>query len=239
MTLGKTAAALLSFLPVVLSFCRSGWLALAMGAGGLVLKCRKPRLMWALLGTATAVVFILNLSLGGKLVPRLYEKAVSIVFPHAAVANAEQANRIAETYSNAKRIELLQEGLGQFLARPYGSGSALASDAFGSESRPVHFENFFLDLFVVFGVFALPLVVILFIAPLVHTLRLPDKDSWIFSSMGVGCSLFLPVYCLFNSVMDFAFFWYLAAISAATVQAATPSDLPIAPNSIIPQRKGG
>ena len=239
MTVGKTAAVLLSLLPVVLSFCRGGWLALALGTGGLVLKCRKPRLMWAFLVTATAVVFILNLSLGGKLVPRLYEKAVSIVLPHAAAANAEQSNRTAETYSNAKRIQLLQEGLGQFLARPFGSGSTQASDAFGSESRPVHFENFFVDLFVVFGVFAFPLVVILFIAPLVHALRLPDGDSWIFSSMGVGCSMFLPVYCLFNSVMDFAFFWYLAALSDATVQAAAPGGLPTAQYNIIPKKKVG
>lgn len=216
------AAVLLLMVPTALSFCRSGWLAGAMGAGSIFIYQKKIRVLAKLFVAVAVLLIALNFVLSDKLFSNLHERVASMVSLKPGHFPADVAMATMKISSNEERISLLQMGIRQFWARPLGSGATLLSEDRMVKTRPVHFENFYLDLLVVFGVFAIPVILVLFGQPLMQAKHLCKKDPWIFSSMGLAGSIFLPVYCLFNSVMDFAFFWFLAALSSASVQSSTP-----------------
>jgi hypothetical protein len=210
--------------PVALSLCRSGWLAVA--AAFFFLFARHLRFL--MIATIVALVVLVTGSVsestGGRLVRNVYASALSLVDPDTAVLVAGGSG--VGNYSNAERTRMLREGIALLLENPLGSGAVLISEGASpnTQLRAVHYENFYLDLAVMFGICAPALIATILILPVIRSVRSAREERPVLFSLGAAFCILLGVYCLFNSVMDFAFFWYLAAISAATVSAFGASD---------------
>ena len=211
-------------IPVVLSLSRGGWLAIA--AAFLFLFAKHLRFLFLTIIFGLGVLAAGSISEGpsGRLVRGVYSGALSLIDPDSAVVAAGGSN--IANYSNAERTHILRQGIEALLAKPFGSGAVLISEGGSADMhlRVVHHENFYLDLGVMFGVFAPALIATVLILPVIRSIRLAQRECPGLFWVGAAFCIFLAVYCLFNSVMDFSFFWYLAAISAATVSAFALDD---------------
>lgn len=125
-------------------------------------------------------------------------------------ASANQSVSGFYTYSNSARIELYVETLVSFLRNPFGQGMDNAHFGTpGDHTDLLHSENLYLDLLIIFGIFALILFIKFWqIASKAFRLRGFSSEARMALSIFGLCGLF----AMFNSPVNLVIFWFALAL---------------------------
>ena len=210
--LAPLAALVLAGLPILLSNSRSGWIATGVAA---FLVFRKHIRMWMLLALLP-LTFLSAEVLGIPAVTMVLNQSKAVVMSLVSPAQAAAEITNAGAFSNDDRIDLVRQGVLEIIKAPLGTGTMIN---FGRhyEPRVVHFENFYLDLLVMFGILGVGCVFLLFGMPLIYHQKCAGSKMPGLYSLALSSFAMLVIMSAFNSVMDFAFFWFLLALSTATI----------------------
>ena len=211
--LAPLAALVLAGLPIFLSNSRSGWIATGVAV---FLVFRKYFRVWILL-ILIPVAFLSAEFLGIPAVTMVLNQSKAVVMSLVSPAQAAAEISNEGAFSNDDRVDLVRQGVLEVIKAPLGSGAMVN---FGKHYCPrvVHFENFYLDLLVVFGILGVGCVFLLFGMPLLYHQKCAGSKMPGLYSLALSSFTMLVIMSAFNSVMDFAFFWFLLALSTVTIR---------------------
>ncbi|HNX69537.1 MAG TPA: O-antigen ligase family protein [Candidatus Omnitrophota bacterium] len=199
---------------VVLSLSRSAWVAFLVSF--FLVYSTPKRLLVFLICAAVLIAFMLfywgvdnvivNLVLGGLL---------SVFSPDAA----HKYLAIAYTYSNVDRGDIYLSALGDIVRMPFGCGVDYSpSYRFINEVATVHSENTFLDLLMIIGYPAIFFIYYVILRPVVDLWQRRHRGSPPVKLV-LSAGIFIIVFHLFNSAVDFAFLWFILGLIMLTSKA--------------------
>jgi hypothetical protein len=189
---------------VALSLSRGIWIAVLLA----IALSYRPARLGKLLPAAIAIVFCASI-IQSEFIFSLMKNALVSIFDDKA---ANIGVNGYYTFSNQIREEIYVRAIRDFLSFPLGHGvSYLPSYAPLTGAKRVHSENLYLDFMIVFGVFALPYFWKV-ISLIVQTRTIIGPYAKLVQSM----ALMIAIYLMFNGGMDFAFLWFILAMTFMT-----------------------
>lgn len=113
--------------------------------------------------------------------------------------------KLGNLSSNYDRINLLLNGWDVFINNIFGINSIYINGQY--KLPPIHYENIYIDLLVIFGIFFIPIIFFLFLK-----LKYIFKFKNNFSKFLFSIFLFIIIYHLFNSGINFIFLWFILSL---------------------------
>lgn len=189
---------------VALSLSRGIWIAVILA----IALSYRPARLGKLLPAVIALIFCVSI-VQSEFIFSLMKNALVSIFDDKS---ANIGVNGYYTFSNQIRTEIYERAIKDFLSFPLGHGvSYLPSYAPLTGAKRVHSENLYLDFLIVFGIFAIP-----YFWKFIDLIIRTRVNIGPYSHLAQSMALMIAIYLMFNGGMDFAFLWFLLAMTFMT-----------------------